>query len=275
MATPWDKVLQCPHRGDHFVQLYQAEEATLNRSLGQYLWEGLRRGEGVLLIGTAEHRQTFLRGLESLGAEISSLLASRQLVLWDAQETLAEFMVAGQPDWPLFEKTIRAALRQVRPHEGKDELRAYGEMVGILWRARQFAAAIRLEQLWNRLLEQLPLSLYCAYAIDVFSDEFAVSNLDGLLCTHTHLVPAQPDGILETALDRSIDEILGPGAERLRVLMRSTSRYSWAVMPRAESILLWLRKNLPERAGAIVERAREHYRSLAAAAIGADGTNPG
>ena len=29
-------------------------------------------------------------------------------------------------------------------------------------------------------------------------------NLEGVLCAHTHLGPAQPDGTLETALNRSI-----------------------------------------------------------------------
>ena len=50
-------------------------------------------------------------------------------------------------------------------------------MVGLLWKARQFAAAIRLEQLWNKLLEQSAFSFYCAYAIDVFGKDFEVANL--------------------------------------------------------------------------------------------------
>lgn len=256
------------------MQLYEADETALTRNVGEYLWAGLRRGEGVLLIATSEHRQMFSRHLASLGAELPNLLSSRQFVLWDAHETLAEFMVSGQPDWQLFERTMRAAMRQVRPREGAEELRAYGEMVGILWRARQFAAAIRLEQLWNKLLEQSSFSLYCAYAIDVFGKEFEISNLEGVLCTHTHLLPSQPDGTLETALYLSMDEILGPGAERLRVQIKANHRPSWGVMPSAENILLWLRKNLPEQADSIVQRAREHYRLLSAS-LPANGTNPG
>jgi hypothetical protein len=244
------------------VQLYEADETALTKNVGRFLWEGLRRGEGVLVIATPEHCRMFSRRLEFLGAALPSLLSRRQLVFWDAQETLAEFTVDGQPDWHLFEKTARAAMRQVRPNDGAEELRAYGEMVGILWKARQFAAAIRLEQLWNRLLEQASFSLYCAYAIDVFGKEFEVSNLDGVLCTHTHLVPAQPDGTLETALYRSMDEILGPRADRLRVLIKSHHRPSWAVLPTAESIVLWLRKYLPQRADEIVQRASHHYRLL-------------
>ena len=259
--SPWEKLLEQPHSRGHYVQLYEADEAALARNVGHYLWEGLRRGDGVIVIVTPEHRELFGRHLDNLGADLPALLGSRQLVFWDAHQTLAEFMVAGQPDWQRFEAVIRAAMHEVCPMKGEG-LRAYGEMVGILWKARQFAAAIRLEQLWNRLLEQSCFSLYCAYAIDIFGKEFAVANLDGVLCTHTHLVPSQPNGSLETALNRSMDDILGSKADGLRVLIKANYRPGWAVMPNAEAIVLWLRRNLPARADEIVVRARHHYHLL-------------
>ena len=260
--SPWERLLERPHPGGHFVQLYETDEAALARNVGLYLWEGLRRGDGVLIVVTPEHRQLFSRHLENLGADLPALLASRQLVILDAQQTMAEFMVEGQPEWPRFEKAIRAAMRQVCPGENAEGLRAYGEMVGLLWRARQFAAAIRLEQLWNKLLEQSAFSLYCAYAIDIFGKDFEVANLEGVLCTHTHLVPAQPDGTLEIALDRSMDEVLGQKADALRVLIKANYRPARAVMPNAENMVLWLRKNLPDQVDEIVRRARHHYQLL-------------
>lgn len=260
--SPWERLLEQPHSGGHFVQLYEADEEALARNVGLYLWEGLRRGEGVLIVVTPEHRDLFCKRLLLLGADLSLLIASRQLIILDAHQTMADFMLNGQPDWLLFEKTIRTAIRTVNPGQKAEGLRAYGEMVGILWKARQFSAAIRLEQLWNKFLEQSFFSLYCAYAIDIFGKDFEIANLDGVLCTHTHLVPAQTDGTLETALNRSLDEILGPKADALRVLIKAQHRSAWAVLPTAENIVLGLRKNLPERADEIMSRAREHYRLL-------------
>lgn len=260
--SPWEKVLERPPAGGHFVQLYEADEAALTKNVGHYIWEGLRRGEGVLVIVTLEHRDLFLEHLTRLGANVSELLSNGQLVVCDARHTLAQFMIDGQPDWERFEKVIRGAIRAVRPQEGVQGLRAYGEMVGVLWNARQFAAAIRLEQLWNRLLEHSAFSLYCAYAVDVFGREFAIANLDGVLCTHTHLVPAQPDGSLETAINRSMDEILGQNANKLRVLIKANYHPAWAVMPNAESIIFWLKRNLPQHADQIFDRARHHYHLL-------------
>lgn len=111
-------------------------------------------------------------------------------------------------------------------------------------------------------MEQSAFSLYCAYAIDVFGKEFAVANLEGVLCTHTHLVPAQSDGSLEAALNRAMDEILGSTADELRILIKSNQRANWAVMPSAEAILLWLRNNLPDQVDRIVARAKQHYELL-------------
>jgi hypothetical protein len=260
--SPWEKILERPHSGGHFVQLYESDETALARNVGLYLWAGLRCGDGVLVVVTPEHQELFARHLESLGGNLAEALESQQLVFLDAQQTMAEFMVGGQPDWLRFEKTIRRAMRLIRPGPNAEGLRAYGEMVGLLWKARQFAAAIRLEQFWNKLLEQSSFSLYCAYAIDIFGKDFEVSNLDGVLCTHTHLVPAEPNGTLETALNCSLDEILGPKADALRLLIKANYRPAWAVMPTAENIVLWLRRNLPEQADEIVKRARHHYHLL-------------
>jgi hypothetical protein len=153
-------------------------------------------------------------------------------------------------------------MKQVKLLEPNAGLRAYGEMVGVLWKARQFAAAIRLEQLWNKLLEQSAFSLYCAYAIDIFGKDFQVDGLDDILCTHSHLVPAEPNGNLETALNMALDELLGPKADSLRIRIKANYRPAWAVMPNAEAMVIWLRKNLPERAEDILNRSRHYYHQL-------------
>ena len=62
-------------------------------------------------------------------------------------------------------------------------------MVGILWNARKYHAAIRLEQFWNKILEQEPISLYCAYTVDPLSSTPGVERMPEIECAHTHLIP--------------------------------------------------------------------------------------
>ena len=45
-------------------------------------------------------------------------------------------------------------------------VRAFGEMVALLWSEGNQAAAIRLEELWNELALSQTFCLFCAYSMD-------------------------------------------------------------------------------------------------------------
>ena len=42
-------------------------------------------------------------------------------------------------------------------------MRAFGEMVALLWAQGRNGATLRLEHLWNELIEEQALALFCAY----------------------------------------------------------------------------------------------------------------
>jgi DcmR-like sensory protein len=241
---------------EHVVQLYGTDDQLLTLNVGRYLSEGLKRGDGLIVIAGAEHRGSFVRFLKGEPHYSRAVLEGR-LVFLDAEVTLSRFLVDGAPDPALFNNVVGEALRGVQARSGHTGIRAYGEMVGLLWKREQHAAAIRLEELWNELLRTNEVSLFCAYPIDIFSPEFQVAKLDALLCAHTHLLPA--DGALEQALNRAMDEVLGARVDGLRRLIQANYRPSWAVIPRAEALVLWLRNNLPGSANQIIEQARKYY----------------
>lgn len=258
---PWKQLLERPDANGHLVQLYKADEQALATNVARYLRAGQKRGDGLLVIATPQNIERFRIELDKQGADVDTLVRDGHFAFFDAEQTLSRFMRGGQPDWPLFESVIGTAMRGVRRQVDFAGLRAYGEMVGILWNARQYSAAIRLEQFWNRLLSRSTFSLFCGYAIDVFGKDFEIGSLDALLCAHTHLVPAT-DGSLAIAISRAMDEILGPGARDLKLLIKANFRPSWAVMPFGEAMALWVRNNLPLQADNIMEAARRHYHAL-------------
>src|SRR5437660_620018 len=141
-----DHILAHAEPGGHYVQFYQADEPRLNRNVGRFLWEGLLRGDGLLVVSTPQRRLSLLDNLRRVGADILTALGERQLVMLDADETLGRFMVNGKPDPDFFENTMLETLRRVEPRGTDAGVRAYGEMVGVLWQARQFEAAIQLEE---------------------------------------------------------------------------------------------------------------------------------
>jgi len=235
--------------------MYGSDPAPLMRSVGRYLADGLSSGEGAVVIATESHRDGILAELDMLGADPAAALRDGRLVVLDAQETMARFIVDGQPDRELFEATARPVLSALRARCPAG-VRAYGEMVGVLWEAGRFAAAIRLEEFWNTLLDQGGLRLFCAYPIDVCGDGFTPADVDAVMSSHTHVVPTGAE--LEAALDRAMQDVLGTSAAALRPLMDANCRAAWAALPRAEATILWLRDNVPSLTGAILRRTREY-----------------
>ncbi|HEY0613167.1 MAG TPA: MEDS domain-containing protein [Candidatus Elarobacter sp.] len=246
----------------HLVQLYDADEQVLAVNVARYLSEGLARGEGAVVIATPEHRAAFAREIAAGGADAEAALAAGLLVMVDAAETLDALLVEGEPDPAQFAQIIGDLIGSVRERVGRAQVRAYGEMVGLLWESERYAAAIRLEELWNAELTSGGLALFCAYPIDVFGDAFRIADVDALLCAHTHLLPAGGDA-MQRAVERAMHEVLGNRADGVRALMKANYRPSWAALPKVEAEILWLRNNLPDDAERILTRARTHYRDAA------------
>jgi DcmR-like sensory protein len=248
--------LDCLGAEEHVVQLYGKDDSLLTQNVGRYLGEGLRRGDGILVIATPEHRSSLVRRLREDAGYSRAVLEGR-LVFLDAEATLGRFLVNGWPDLDLFRNVVREAVHGVRNRAVHSGVRAYGEMVGLLWSSGEHAAAIRLEELWNDLLKASDVSLLCAYPIDVLGPEFELQRLDLLLGAHTHLLSLN-DG-LEEALHRAMDEVLGARVEGLKRLIQDTYQPSRASIPKAEALVLWLRANLPGTADQILDLAREYY----------------
>ena len=251
------ELLEQPEPRGHVVQFYEADERLLVANVSRYLAEGLTRGDSALIVATEGHQAAFLAGLEELGTDVTAALGTGRLTLLDGEKTLAQFLVNEYPDADRFERVIGSTLRQALEYSNGSGLRVYGEMVGILWKARQYPAAIRLEQLWNKLRKSYDFDLFCAYSIDIFDKQLGI--LDALLCAHTHLLPFGANGDLDHAVDRAMDEVLGARAAELRTSIDADSHTPLPAMPRAEALILWLRNNLPENVDAILTRARKYY----------------
>jgi hypothetical protein len=243
------------------VQCYGADAEQLIHNVGHYLAEGCARGDGLLLIGTPAHNEAIIAQVARNGADVDAAIRAGRLVARDAQEVLGLLMVDNQPDADRFDLVVGGAIRALRGDRAHRGIRLYGEMVGILWEAWQFAAALRLEEYWNQLLTREGASLFCAYPIDIFGLEFDPKVVHELLCAHTHLLPTT--GNLDAALDRAMEEVLGPRVDGQWPRIRGDER--WGTLPPAEATVLWLRANLPYGADQILRQAREHWHGTTAA----------
>lgn len=55
--------------------------------------------------------------------------------------------------------------------DGRSRVRAFGEMVALLWAEGNHGGAIRLEELWNDLQNSHSFALFCAYPMNGFGGE--------------------------------------------------------------------------------------------------------
>ena len=151
----------------HLVQFY-ASDGFLAESVTRFLAEGLNAGEPAVIIATEAHREVFARELRARDIDVANLVESKRLVMLDADATLAELMAAGMPEPERFERVIGGVLRNLGAATPGKSIRAYGEMVDLLWRRGEQDAAIELEELWNELRGRFEFRLLCAYVIDSF-----------------------------------------------------------------------------------------------------------
>ncbi len=254
----WQERLGQAEPPGHFVQFYKADEPALNRNVAHFLWDGLLRGDGLLVLGTLKRRESLTSHLERMGVDVPLAQRDGQLVMLDAAETLADFMVNGMPDEERFRNVIGSALQWAKPRTSSAGVRAYGELVGVLWETGLADAAIRVEECWHELLHLGGLTLFCGYPIDVFEKDFQSAEARQVLCAHTHLIPTGPNGDLDNALHLAMDEVLGEGAEELRHSM-DTAVSKGPFIPDPERTILWLRENIPNDAGTVLASARQHY----------------
>src|SRR5581483_9127425 len=145
----------------HVVQFYE-REGELVDSVAPYLLSSLRTGGTAVVIATEAHRRDFDAALRHAGFDAAAAIAAGSLVVLDAADTLATFVIDGRPDADRFDAVIGSLVRDLACI---GPVSAYGEMVAVLWDQGQIGAAVELESLWNSLADDLPFSLLCAYPL--------------------------------------------------------------------------------------------------------------
>ena len=182
----------------HAVRFYDTE-MSLCRIVAGFLKEGLILGQPAMIIATPEHSPGIIAELRARDVAVKELQNSGHLVVLDAADTMAQFMVDGVPNRDRFLATIRPVLDRLRPPSEDRGVRAYGEMVDLLWKEGRDIAAMQLETLWNQLGRLTEFSLMCGYATGNF---YRDATMQAVTRQHTHVVAS--DGTLRVSTADSL-----------------------------------------------------------------------
>ena len=156
-----------PHPCGHIVYPY-ADRDLLAQAVCLYASAGLRKDEAVILIVRRDNCPAITGGLWQQGFDLQSLQRTGQLNCMLAEDVLPRFMVDGMPDEEKFKALADGWIGRARASTGSDQkvpiIRAFGEMVCLLWNLNLRAAA-RLEELWGNLIKAHSFSLMCSYEL--------------------------------------------------------------------------------------------------------------
>jgi anti-sigma regulatory factor (Ser/Thr protein kinase) len=191
--------------GEH-VALFYENETQFGLTAGAYLSKAVLAGSTVVLIGSASHRTLLEKQVASTGCNTHDLIAAGSWITLDAAETIGRLLVDGRPDRAAFQSVVGELIGGI-VQQGHTVC-AFGEMVALLWDARQVNAAVELEALWNELGERTPFSLFCSYVSSSswgFSD---VHDLEAACSCHSAIVDLHPHGSALRPVRRAVRSFL-------------------------------------------------------------------
>lgn len=177
-----------PNTHYHAVQFYE-DDSSLAGTVAHFLAEGFSVGHPGLVIATPAHAGTISRALASRGLQVGPLQTSGELLFCNAHKVLASFLVADQPNPVLFKIRLGEVIEHVYGGRQRGPIRAYGEMVDLLWQDGNCDAAIKLETLWNQLSTVYEFSLLCGYAVGHFHEETRDRRYQDVCDLHSHVIP--------------------------------------------------------------------------------------
>jgi CheY-like chemotaxis protein len=166
----------------HGVYFYQ-DAPSLSHTVASFIGEGLVADQPAVLIATASHSAAIREQLTAMGFDADGRIEQGELLMLDADEILNCFMVDELPNARRFEDTMNPIIDRAAGTR-KRVVRAYGEMVDVLWSNDQEAAAISLEILWNQLIARRKCSLLCGYSLDAVGKG---GGYDRICDQHSHV----------------------------------------------------------------------------------------
>lgn len=176
----WGEMSAC----EHFLQVYEDEDVFLAR-LEDYVADGVHAGDATIVIATAAHLCALEERFRGRGIDLVAARWRNLYIPLDAEQMLGRFMVNGWPDADRFREAVTSVL-MLGKQRGR-RVRAFGEMVALLWAQGHHGATVCLEHLWQDLCRSESLSLFCAYPKAGFTKDCA-DSLAEICALHSRVI---------------------------------------------------------------------------------------
>ncbi len=157
-------------RGGHGVMFYSRRQAWWDQA-ARLVRSALTRGDAVHVLAREDTHTGVAAKLSALGFDTAQAEADRRYVLANAEETLEQVMVDGQPDARRI-ATVVGNLEDTRRALSRPHVRMtiIGELAPCLG-PHQRDEIMGIERLWNEIAGGHPFLTVCGYSIDRVRDK--------------------------------------------------------------------------------------------------------
>jgi hypothetical protein len=176
----WGEIAPC----DHVVQIYEDNESFLD-TLTEFISDGIYSNDCTIVIATASHLNSLEERLKAVPFDLKTLASEDRYIPIDAKEALSQFMVNDWPDETLFADLVTKIV--LRAKKNGCQVRAFGEMVAMLWEQGHTGATVQLEHLWNKFCSSEAFCLFCAYPKIGFTQDANASMLN-ICAAHSKVI---------------------------------------------------------------------------------------
>ena len=184
-----------PVRHEHIVQLFDCCE-TRAEAVATFIADALASSHPVLAVVKSRHWVSIELELFRLGVRVPNAIASGELTVLDAADTLAAISKDEHVDAERFRSHVGTLLARLAATANRPPC-VYGEMVELYAETGDFAGALELEELWNGLARDHAFRLLCGYSSAHFGPEPATAALHAICCAHTSVQTLATDPLGE------------------------------------------------------------------------------
>jgi CheY-like chemotaxis protein len=210
----------CEHApGTHVVQFYEGEDF-MHREVLAFFAQAFRRRDPVVMISRPH---TYRAVIECLQSDSDSAMADAagRVTFIDAHEALSNLMDGDVPVPARVHQSFNGLMAAAALAPGQ-MLWICGEMAAELCRTGNWAAAARIEELWNEASAGHRCVTLCSYAMAGFDADISSTSFRAICSQHTHIVPAE--GYSEARDDRARLETVAALQQRVRATDAARAR---------------------------------------------------
>src|SRR2546428_3946697 len=149
---------------EHALHLYQ-DDTGLATTVASFLQPAFSSEQAIVAIATRHHLSALEQRLRTSGHDVDGARRQGRYLSIDAEKILPRVMQDGLPSKDAFAAVVGTPVGTLARDHG--HVRAFGELVNLLWREGKRTAALQLEDLWIELLGHQPLSLMCGYRLRI------------------------------------------------------------------------------------------------------------